>query len=123
MTNEERAREAVEKILIDLSDRRGMSLLDQIRWDDPELWKEIIGDGSSIILAALNAATAPLVAERERLRDVLKNIQDYGELANVSADSGFRYHGGKKSPSKDVWQFPRHLLVDLEAALAEKEPD
>lgn len=89
MTNEERAREAAEKVLIDfseslvfgkvwvreicsLSDQSGMNLLDQIRWDEPELWGEIVGDGSSIILAALDAATAPLVAAKERL---LKRVE------------------------------------------------
>ena len=114
MTNEERAREAVEKVLIDLSDRSGMNLLDQIRWDDPELWKEIIGDGSSIILAALNAATAPLVAERDRLREALKPFAD--EAERYEPDEGDDRHVAWSSP------FSIGALRRARSALAEKEP-
>jgi hypothetical protein len=51
----------------------------------------------------------------EEMRRVLLQIKKQGELACVSVDDG--YTGGKKPASKDVWQFPRHLLTDIDAAL------
>ena len=108
--NEERAREAAEKVLIDLSDRSGMNLLDQIRWDEPELWGEIVGDGSSIILAALDAATAPLVAERERLKQVLKQVRSASYMSDTA------------SWPRAMQAVSEALAEDDRAALAEKEP-
>lgn len=47
----------------------------------------------------------------------LQSILRFGEAACVDAGS-FYPPGGKKPASKEVWQFPRHLLTDIEAALA-----
>ena len=58
MTNEERAREAAEKIT-KASDRYELGRLGL----------------EQIILAALDAATAPLVAERERLREEVERLR------------------------------------------------
>lgn len=66
------------------------------------------------------------VAEIYRLRDVnanlleaLRNIKRFGELGCV--DVGARFTGGKKPATKDVWQFPRHMLVEIEEAIAKAE--
>lgn len=57
-------------------------------------------------------------AERDALVQALNGIKRFGELANVSAEGGHFYTGGKKPASKDVWQFPRHMLTEIDAALA-----
>lgn len=62
-------------------------------------------------------ANARLIAAAPELLEALLAIKRFGELANVSVDAG-GFTGGKKPASKDVWQFPRHMLVDLDAAIA-----
>lgn len=55
-----------------------------------------------------------ILGEREQgedLRDALRAIMLHGELACVSVDHGHLFSGGKKPATKEVWQFPRHLLA------------
>lgn len=69
MTNEERAREAVKKMKA------------TIMWDDAHM----------IILAALNAATAELEAERVRLREALDEAEEVLALSERPALKDPRY--------------------------------
>jgi predicted RNase H-like nuclease (RuvC/YqgF family) len=62
-----------------------------------------------------------LEGQVEVLRKALDAVKRFGELACVDAGSP-RYTGGKKPMSKDVWQFPRHLLTDIDCALAATAP-
>lgn len=63
-------------------------------------------------------ANARLIAAAPELLEALLAIKRFGELANVSAGRDWGGSSGKKPASKDVFQFPRHLLVELDAALA-----
>lgn len=59
-------------------------------------------------------ANATMAAAAPELLDVLLAVIRYGELGNADA-------GGKPSGnpmSKDVWQFPRHMLTELKSAIA-----
>lgn len=60
-------------------------------------------------------ADARLIAAAPDLYDALKAIIRHGELGCI--DVGASYTGGKKPATMDVWQFPRHLLNRVEAAL------
>lgn len=51
------------------------------------------------------------------LLEMLHAIKRFGELANIGLGESYP-PGGKKPGSKDVWAFPRHMLVDLDAAIA-----
>lgn len=55
--------------------------------------------------------------------ELLVAIRAQGELACVDADPFGRSYGGKKPPSKDVFQFPRYLLDDLDAVLARRNAE
>lgn len=57
----------------------------------------------------------------QALYEVLRAVKKFGELACVSADPPHFYTGGKKPASKDVWQFPRHILAEIDAALSAYE--
>lgn len=63
-------------------------------------------------LAVLEGAAA----ENTRLRGLLRLIKLHGELACVDAQR-LGYSGGKKPATKEVFQFPRHMLADIDAAL------
>lgn len=64
-----------------------------------------------IVLSALRGV--------EAARDVLVGIKANGELASVSAEGPFSgYTGGKKPQSKEVFQFPRWMLTDIDEAIA-----
>ncbi len=62
-------------------------------------------------------ALASLNAEVEGLRAILEAIKRHGELGNVQVGSLWG-SSGEKPPSKDVWQFPRHMLAEIDEALA-----
>ena len=93
MTNEERAREAAREI------------------------REMVIAGvplrlhcETIILTALDAATAPLVAERERLKQVLKQVRSASYMSDTA------------SWPRAMQAVSEALAEDDRAALAEKEP-
>ncbi len=75
--------------------------------------------------ADVTAANAAFIVtacnSHDALVSMLKRIMKYGELGCVDV-GGYHPSGGKKPASKDVWQFPRHMLTDIEAALATAEP-
>lgn len=53
------------------------------------------------------------------LLDALRGIMAHGELACVDAHPGaFFGNGGKKPATKDVFQFPRHMLTEIEEAIS-----
>lgn len=64
------------------------------------------------------AANMKLIAAAPELLDMLKAIKQHGELACVDAHLGSYFTGGKKPATKDVFQFPRHMLTELDAAIA-----
>lgn len=77
---------------------------------------------------ALENCKAYASAEIERLRAVnaellaaLESIKRFGSLGCVDV-SGHFYTGGKKPATMDVWQFPRHMLVEIDAAIAKAKP-
>lgn len=53
--------------------------------------------------------------------EMLKAILTFGELACVSAEHGYVSPSGKKPASKDVFQFPRHMMQDIEETITEAE--
>jgi hypothetical protein len=55
--------------------------------------------------------------------DLLVMIRAQGELACVPVDEWPHGTGGKKPASKDVFQFPRHLLTELDAVLARRNAE
>lgn len=59
--------------------------------------------------------------ENDALLKALKAILSHGELRNIEANPEAHFLGGKKPATKDVWTFPRHMLTDLEAAIAKAE--
>ena len=63
-------------------------------------------------------ANADITAAAPCMFEALTLIKRFGELAGVSAESGFSSPSGKKPASKDVFQFPRHLLTEIDAALS-----
>lgn len=70
----------------------------------------------------LNEANATFIVKavnsHEALVDILERIKRHGELANVGT-GGFLGNKPAGNPmSKDVWQFPRHMLTDIDEALA-----
>jgi len=67
-------------------------------------------------LTRLTQALADRERRIERLTEALNAIKQFGELACVDASSGWT--GGKKPATKDVWQFPRHLLTEIDQALS-----
>lgn len=67
---------------------------------------------AELIVKAVNA--------HEELVAVLNAVIQFGSLGCVERGS-FYPPGGKKPATQDVWQFPRHLLTDIEAALAKAE--
>lgn len=73
---------------------------------------------------AEHKANARLIAAAPDLLRALQLIKRFGELACVSADAGQfpQPTGGKKPATKDVWQFPRHLLTEIDIALANSSP-
>jgi len=105
MTNEERAQAAAEKML-------------HISWLAPDCYQR----EKDIILAALDAATAPLVAERERLRELL------GQLVRGVDEKRLLIEGpivvGLGTPDEPYvgWDWAAEWLHHVRAALAEKEP-
>jgi len=52
--------------------------------------------------------------------EALKSIMRHGDLVNIQIDPGFG-SSGKKPASKDMFAFPRHMLTDIEAAIADAE--
>lgn len=74
------------------------------------------GDVRKLPLSVEEATTA-----EQALFDALTNIKRFGELACVQLPT-IGGSGGKKPPSKEVWQFPRHMLVEIDAALARAQP-
>lgn len=66
-------------------------------------------------------ANARLMAAAPELLDMLNSIKRHGELACVDAHTGRYFTGGKKPATKDVFQFPRHLLTGVDAAIAKAE--
>lgn len=86
-----------------LTDPEGLWVANVIEWP---------GDNTA------RGADAHLIAAAPELYEALASIIRCGELANVSAEPLFGYSGGKKPASKDVWQFPRHMLTKIDAALA-----
>lgn len=60
-------------------------------------------------------ARARLIVQAEAMRDALVGVVNFGELGNVPIDGG--YPPGPRSESKDVWQFPRHLLPSIRAII------
>lgn len=56
--------------------------------------------------------------QQDTALDVLRQIKLQGELACVDADGPFYRSGGKKPATKEVWQFPRHLMSAVDDALA-----
>lgn len=76
------------------------------------------------IIEAVNTLE-DLTAERDRLREenetfrrIMKSIKTYGELACVDVDRGSLRPSGKKPATKEVWQFPRHMLDEVDAAIS-----
>ena len=69
----------------------------------------------------LCAEITRLNEENERLRAALNSIKNQGELASVNVERPFGYTGGKKPATKEVWQFPRHLMADIDAALGKED--
>lgn len=83
-----------------------------------------VGDGRGMMVCECyegsedeQAANAKLIAAAPELLEVLQSIKRHGELVSISASDPF-YTGGKKPASKDMFAFPRHMLVELDAALA-----
>lgn len=66
-------------------------------------------------------ANARLIAASPDLLAALQAIVRHGELANIDAGDPFSNYGGKKHPSKDVFAFPRHMLNEIDAAIAKAE--
>lgn len=64
---------------------------------------------------------ANLIAAAPDLLGALLLIKRFGELGCVSAGDIWGGTGGKKPSTKEVWQFPRHLLTEIDAALAKAE--
>lgn len=65
-------------------------------------------------------ANARLIAAAPEMLEALKSILRHGEMANI--DKGGPYWGsGKKPPTMDAWALPRHMLTEIEAALAKAE--
>jgi hypothetical protein len=91
--------------------------------------------GVAVVTAPIDPAQAPDAWAIEALHDqigrlenrnaylveVLDSIRRFGEMANVSAQPPHSFVGGKKPASKDVWQFPRHLLEDIDTAIGKAE--
>lgn len=69
------------------------------------------GEGSE------NEANARLIAAAPDLLRALQLIVRFGHLGCVHVDGHATPTGGKKPATKDVWQFPRHLLTEIEIAL------
>ncbi len=85
-----------------------------------------VGGGGTVIADMVGPvehrkANARLMAVSLEMLEVLKAILSHGELRNVEANPEARFLGGKKPATKDVWTFPRHMLTDLEAAIAKAE--
>lgn len=76
----------------------------------------IPGSDADAIARELRAAAEV----QKALLEMLLAIKRHGELGCVQVHSEFPAGptGGKKPASKDVWQFPRHMLVELDAAIA-----
>lgn len=77
------------------------------------------GVGARLPIDENMAFIARACNSHDDLLTALKAIKQFGELSNVSVGDG--YTGGKKPASKDVWQFPRHMLVEIDAAIAKAE--
>lgn len=60
-----------------------------------------------------DSARAAVIDAAQPAIDVLKNIKRFGELACVNVDLGFLM-GGKKPHTKDVFQFPRYMLQEID---------
>lgn len=79
------------------------------------------------VLRALHDRERELIVRRRveaaapDLLDALKAIKLYGELVNISAGHGWGSSGGKKPASKDMFAFPRHMLVEVDEAIAKAE--
>lgn len=69
-------------------------------------------------IMALSKEIVRIEAVNCDLLAALKAIKQYGELANLSVDTWPNTSSGKKPASKDVWAFPRHMLVEVDAAIA-----
>lgn len=68
---------------------------------------------------SINPSNPMAVAEGiEEIVDLLQKIKRFGELACVDAEPRNFYSGGKKPATKDVWQFPRHMMTNLDTLLS-----
>lgn len=75
---------------------------------------------AALIVAAVNALPALLAAAEDagRLRKALEHIKQFGEMAILPRAD--RYFGGGKQDTREMWAFPRHMLKDIDAAIAEE---
>lgn len=81
-----------------------------------------MADGAGVRVVAAVSDLGELINAAADMLDALKAIKRFGELACVEVESGFPSRpSGKKPATKDVWQFPRHLLVEIDAAIANGE--
>jgi len=90
-------------------------VMDFARIPDGEDWQFL--EHARTDIPFLTTALRDALGREKALREVLEAIKRFGELANVSTEQGHVAPSGKKPGSKDVWQFPRHMLVEIDAAL------